>query len=104
MSAVTRPQLHAKFDQSALKVLGALSRPKIFISVESALYFGCCGGYEEKSLKIETDRENNNQSDLFLLEGKVPIYIDKEALALITSRGNYFTIYADLSGVLYSDQ
>jgi len=104
MSAVTRPLLNARFDKSALRVLGALPKPKILVTVESALYFGCCGGYEEKSLKVEAVAEIKDSSHLVLISEGIPIHVHKDAVALIESRGGHFTIYADLNGHLYSDQ
>jgi len=74
------------------------------VTVESTLYYGCCGGYEEKSLKVESVGENHDASFLLIVCDGIEVYIQPEARTLIDSRGGHFTIYAALDGRLYSDQ
>ena len=94
-----------RIEESAKKVLDALGLDaKVLVTVESSLYGGCCGAYEEKNLKVEEVEEVGDSSDFILLRERIPIYVHEEALALIESRGGHFAIYADLNGSLYSDQ
>jgi hypothetical protein len=104
LSLIMGPSLRVKIDQRAYSVLHALSRPKILVTVETTIYYGCCGGYEDKSLKVESIGENNDVSNLLLVSDGIETYIHPDALSLIESRGAHFTVYADLNGRLYSDQ
>ena len=98
--------VNVRIEESAKKILDALGleSAKVLVTVESTLYGGCCGAYEEKSLKVEVVEELGDSSDFVLLRETIPIYVHKEALALIESRGGHFAIYAGLNGSLYSDQ
>jgi hypothetical protein len=96
--------IHVKIDQGAYSVLYVLPRPKILVTVESTLFYGCCVGYEDKSLKVESIGENKDASNLLLVSDGIEVYVHPDALSLIESRGGHFTIYADLNGRLYSDQ
>lgn len=101
---MTQRALDARFDQSALRVLAASPKPKILVTAESTFYFGCCGGYEEKGLKVEVVGETKDPSYSVLLSEGIPIYLNPDAITLIEARGGHFTIYADLNGRLYSNQ
>lgn len=81
-----------------------MNEPKILVTVESVFYAGCCGAYEEKTLALQIVERVENTSDFVFLKRNPDLYMSREAVALIESRGNHFTIYADLKGELYSDQ
>ncbi|MDE1852834.1 MAG: hypothetical protein KGI38_03695 [Thaumarchaeota archaeon] len=95
-----------RIEESAKKALDALGldSAKFLVTVERTIYGGCCGAYEERGLKVEVVEEVGDSSGFVLLKEKIPVYVHKDALELIESRGGHFAIYADLSGALYSDQ
>lgn len=98
------PNVHVKINQGAYNILHVLPKPKVLVIVERTLYYGCCGGYEDKSLKVESIGENKDASNLLLVSDGIEVYVHPDALSLIESRGGHFTIYAGLDGQLYSDQ
>jgi hypothetical protein len=104
VSAIMELSIHVNINQGASSVLHVLPRPKILVTVETNLYYGCCGGYEDKSLKVESIGENKDVSNLLLVSDGIEVYVHPDALSLIESRGRQFTIYAGLNGQLYSDQ
>lgn len=103
MDGVLLQDVRLEIDESAREVLRRFEAKglKLLVSVQSEIYGGCCGSYEEKSLKIGIASDVNGST---MLRDSPPIYIDEEAVALLRTRGSHFTIYTDLKGELYSDQ
>lgn len=95
-----------RIDESAWKVLrrNGAEGQTIVTTVQSTQYVSCCGGYEEKSLKVQVAGKIENPSDYLRIESDPPIYMDRDACALLESRGNHLTVYADANEELYSDQ
>ncbi|MBI2649261.1 MAG: hypothetical protein HYW93_06370 [Thaumarchaeota archaeon] len=103
MHNVLVQDVRLEIDESAREILQRLKAKglKLLVTVQATIYSGCCGTYEEKSLKIGTTSDVN---DSVKIRDSPPVYIDEEAVALLRTRGSHFTIYADLKDELYSDQ
>ncbi len=102
MDSVLVQDIRLEIDESAREALHRLETKglKLLVTVQSTIYAGCCGTFEEKSLKIGIASDVNG----IVLRDSPPIYIDQEAVELLGTRGSHFTIYADLKGEVYSDQ
>lgn len=106
MSTRLAIEVSVRIDESALGVLNEIGRDKfkILVTMGSTYYESCCGVYCERNLSIQMVEKIDDSSELIRLKEDPPLYINKEALELVKSRRNYFTIYADSKGELYSDQ
>ncbi len=98
MTSLVTKEVSVRIDERAARVLKDMDivEPKIFVTVESSLYITCCGGYEEKSLRVQVLDKIEDSSNLILVDGGQRIYMQREALDLLESRGNRLAIYADL--------